>query len=111
MSKKAHTPGPWRVFICDDGGEWSGWPLSISPVGNDDKSVVRTGGHWPYEWDEYTSKAEAVANARLMAASPDMLEALERLLAAAEMTTFSDQFPQECENARAALSKATGDPS
>lgn len=42
------------------------------------------------------------------AAAPEILEALERLLAAAEMTTFSDQFPQECENARAALSKATG---
>lgn len=32
-------------------------------------------------------------------------EALERLLAPCEATTFSDQYPAECEGARTALSK------
>lgn len=106
MSKKAHTPGPWRVFICDDGGEWSGWPLSISPVGNDDKSVVRTGGHWPYEWDESTSKAEAVANARLIAAAPDMLEALEDI-AGLETPGANATVRKMASIARAAIAKTT----
>ena len=72
----AHTPGPWRSIVDDTGGQWSGWPLCIVPENDDDKSVVRTGGQWPYEWDAATSQREAVANARLIAAAPDLLEAL-----------------------------------
>ena len=68
----AHTPGPWRSIIDDTGGQWSGWPLCIVPENDDDKSVVRTGGQWPYEWDAATSQREAVANARLIAAAPTM---------------------------------------
>lgn len=73
----AHTPGPWRSVIDDTNGQWSGWPLCIVPENDDDKSVVRTGGQWPYEWDAATSQREAVANARLIAAAPDLLEALQ----------------------------------
>lgn len=72
---EAHTPGPWRSVIDDTGGQWSGWPLCIVPENDDDKSVVRTGGQWPYEWDAATNQREAVANARLIAAAPDLLEA------------------------------------
>lgn len=71
-----HTPGPWEVFICDDGSEHTGWPISIHQAGTD-KTVVRTGGQWPYTWDEAISKNEAVANANLIAAAPELLEALE----------------------------------
>jgi hypothetical protein len=78
MSEMRHTKGPWRFIIDDTGGPWSGWPLSICPVGDDDRTVVRTGGQWPYEWDAHTSQAEAVANARLIAAAPELLEALKR---------------------------------
>jgi hypothetical protein len=38
----------------------------------------------------------------------DLLAALKALHTVAEMTTFSDQFPAECEAARAAIAKATG---
>lgn len=72
-----HTPGPWEVFICDDGGQWTGWPLSIEAAAETDKVVVRTGGQWPYEWDAATSQVEAVANAKLIAAAPDMLNAMQ----------------------------------
>jgi len=70
-----HTPGPWTVFIDDSGDEWTGWPLSINaPSVHEDCMVVRTGGQWPYEWDYRVSRAEAVANANLIAAAPDLLE-------------------------------------
>jgi hypothetical protein len=48
------------------------------------------------------------ADARSIAALPELRSALGALLAVAEMTTFSDQYPAECEAARAALDKAEG---
>lgn len=45
-----------------------------------------------------------------MAASSALFDALTALLTVAEMTTFSDQYPAECEAARAvisAIAKAT----
>ena len=102
MSKKAHTKGPWLIREGFDPDDWEIYPMRDGPpdVGEWTELAV-VPGHWGDD-------EELEANARLIAAAPDLLEALERLLAAAEKTTFSDQFPQECENARAALSKATG---
>jgi hypothetical protein len=83
--KDRHTEGPWEVFIADDGGEWTGWPLSIEAANEVDKTVVRPGGFYPYTWDASVSQTEAVANAHLMAASPDMLTALRAALPALEL--------------------------
>lgn len=72
------TKGPWRVFIDDSGGKWSGWPISINAEQiHQDCMIVRTGGQWPYEWDFAISQREAVANAHLIAAAPDLYEALQ----------------------------------
>ena len=103
MSKKAHTPGPWHRNIKPARKYptvWAGRNTHIA-------AVVAGAPHGSGN-GETMSDEEMEANIDLIAAAPEMLEALERLLAAADMTTFSDQFPQECENARAALSKATG---
>ena len=70
------TEGPWEAFIDDSGGQWTGWPLSIEASAIADKTVVRTGGQWPYEWDAKTSQDEACQNARLIAAAPDLARAL-----------------------------------
>jgi hypothetical protein len=77
--REAGTPGPWRVFIDDSGGRWVGWPLSIEADSITDKSIVRPGGHWPYEWDAKTSQHEAVANACRIARVPAMEAEIERL--------------------------------
>ena len=66
---RAATPGPWRSVIDDTGGQWSGWPLCIVPENDDDRSVVRTGGLWPYEWDAKVSQHEAVSTAAFIAAA------------------------------------------
>lgn len=76
----AHTPGPWVLAIDDTGGKWSGWPLSIDALSEPEKCVVRTGGIWPYDWGTATSQDEALANATLIAAAPDLLAALEALI-------------------------------
>lgn len=106
--KREHTSGPWELFIDDTGGQWSGWPLSITTK---DKMVVRTGGQWPYEWDDATSQREAVANARLIAAAPELLAVLENLIWAIKDVRgvdMEDYCPAEFREAREAISKATG---
>jgi len=104
-----HTPGPWDVFICDDGKQWTGWPLSIDASDEEDKTVVRPGGFYPYEWDAAVSQREAVANAFLMAASPDMLTALIAALPVLELAAKSGDASATTalESARAAIAKAT----
>jgi len=113
-----HTPGPWRSVIDDTGGQWSGWPLCITAENEDDKSIVRTGGQWPYEWDAATSQREAVANARLIASAPDLLEALTALYADyKELADSGDAGFWQLENrdvgkqALAAIARATGEAS
>lgn len=66
---EAATKGPWKSIIDDTGGERSGWPLCIVPEDDDNRSVVRTGGMWPYEWDAKVSRHEAVATAAFIAAA------------------------------------------
>ncbi len=105
-----HTPGPWEVFIDDSGGKWTGWPLSIDATSITDKTVVRTGGQFPYKWDAKTSQTEAIANARLIAAAPDLLEALMDAVDAWETHCESGDMMQGdwvCD-ARAAIAKARG---
>ena len=78
------TPGPWEVFFDDSGGQWTGWPLSIEAPKITDKTVVRTGGQWPYEWDAKMSQHEAGQNARVIAAAPDLARTV--IAQAAEIT-------------------------
>jgi hypothetical protein len=106
--KTRHTEGPWNVFIADDGGQWTGWPLSIEATNEEDKTVVRPGGFYPYTWDAAVSQTEAVANAHLMSASPDMLDALRAALPALEAAAATGT-PAACEaleTALAAIEKA-----
>jgi len=101
-----HTDGPWTVFIDDSGGEWTGWPLSINaPSVHEDCMVVRTGGQWPYKWDYAISQAEAEANARLIAAAPEMLETLKDLADRFEGNIYSNLSAKK---ARAVINKAEG---
>lgn len=103
-----HTPGPWEVFICDDGGKWTGWPLSITaPSVHADCMVVRTGGQWPYRWDYSVSQAEAVGNAYLIAAAPDLLAALQLLADTVEKAFPALSKSAPITAARAAIAKAS----
>jgi len=93
-----HTPGPWDVkpdligyveaSIADDKG------ASISPI-----AVV-------FEHSEYGRSLPAKANTRLIAAAPDLLAALEGLLAAFD-SDFHDLMIAKLA-AKAAITQATG---
>ncbi len=85
MEKAKHTPGPWRV---GDAGRTIFQPVGIKAVA-------------------YCDKTENFrANARLIAAAPDLLEALERILGAARGTMDEVRARHE---ARAAIAKAKGE--
>jgi len=70
-----------------------------------------------YVPDDYRYHDRAVANARLIAAAPELLEALQGVLWMAEEwfkhggdeTTFSDDYKESLDEARAVILKATGE--
>ena len=90
-----HTPGPWNVtglYVRERDG---GLVASIIDLWHDQK----------------TPKAEKNANARLIAAAPDMLDALQNILNGIEtgvVTSDHDEiFNNASAKARAAIDKAT----
>jgi hypothetical protein len=106
------TPGPWAVFIDDSGDKWTGWPISIDAVTDPDKTVVRTGGQWPYDWGTATSQREAVANAHLIAAAPDLYAALAYTLATIRRKGLDHWWLEDALDAddiAAVLAKARGE--
>ena len=117
---QAHTPGPWSVdldYVSRDGRasiNSEGW-IALARV------VVRMEG------DETTCE-DGIANARLIAAAPDLLEALEAAIAMLDALKaesgrdiewgeedpfrmgewFESQELTAMENMRAAIAKAKG---
>jgi hypothetical protein len=103
MSEAKHTPGPW-VFLEDgrtETPENACEPLTICGPKADDLANV-------YSNDDATvsiARAQAVANARLIAAAPDLLEALLNVMAMESLWGRTGTIPDQ---ARAAIAKATG---
>ncbi len=97
-----HTPGPWQVnhndplHVCDADGESRGCsPIAFVQVAND--------GRWA-----------ARANARLIAAAPDLLEALQSVLFTLEQEGDSSVIAPAyrahlAAEIRAAIRAATGE--
>jgi hypothetical protein len=105
MSK--HTPGPW-AFLEEGRTEEDGnrcRPLTICGPNHDDLANV-------YSSDDATvsiPRSEAIANARLFAAAPDMLQTLRDLDGWLDNSGFTDAHPWRI-SIRAAIAKATGEP-
>ena len=95
MTQGKHTPAPWHVGKDADEGEGRGW-------------FVGGGGYCRAHMVGPISDTEA--NARLIAAAPDMLEAL--IAARAELEAYELDASGEGYNnptLNAAIAKATGD--
>ena len=96
MSK--HTPGPWQIdwYICREKGKelWR-VPRSIGPACADHD-------HWAGN-----HIAVDAPDARLIAAAPELLEALQELMVAADRV--SAEPVTWLGKARAAIAKATGE--
>jgi hypothetical protein len=98
MSVK-HTPGPWQIYPVT-------YPLIETAdgiaVAKTDCSLNRVSGKWVED------RETAAANAVLIAAAPDLLEALDNLLAA-QIDPMGMKAAKACKAAVAAISKAKGE--
>ena len=67
----AHTPGPWSLDLCDDGAFAVYVPPSVDMGWS---TVITSRNQLPDRADE------SHANARLIAAAPELLDALQTML-------------------------------
>ena len=102
--RSKHTPGPWEVFDDVEGCEFPG-------IDNAGESIVLCGSIFDDGGIRGDTKEERLANARLIAAAPDMLEAIEETLQSVVMNRMYDTIEisrDAIELLRAALAKAKG---
>ena len=99
MTEAKQTPGPWRLAPAKD---YAGSELNIDAGPRGQSGFICTAGH--------RGDAEAEANARLIAAAPELLEAL--IAITDQLERIGDPRPGKdgafIDEARAAISKATG---
>ena len=107
-----HTPGPWK--------QHPDYPWIIkednAPISEDGVSICNTTGHPNSGF--FPTPSKALANARLIAAAPDLLEALSKFVEFAEQNgevVFAgggmpviDAMNACTTKARAAIAKAAG---
>ena len=93
--EKTHTPGPWELEF-DESGFY---------VGNPGQMVARIYPVVPMRWvgDKLTHEA---ANAHLIAAAPDMAEALRFMVEAAKTEPGMNIYKAHMDKAVKALKKA-----
>lgn len=100
--QSSFTPGPWRVF------EHSWCDTSIGAPGTSN-AICRLDINHATEESQEADEAQMAANARLIAAAPELLEALQRLSAQCTRLRLPDQAETDAEKtARAVIAKATG---
>ena len=99
MSEK-FTPGPWEF----DGMEY----IFKTPIGDGKMVAQIRGWGWLQKKGEDAGIAEQEANARLIAAAPDMYEALKELEESVEYWSDYDVPVGIVDKINAALAKADG---
>jgi hypothetical protein len=100
---KRHTPGPWRIWTSN-----SFRRISSDATGHDGDvlhAVVQRDGHPDLHFPNGGFEGP---DARLVAAAPDLLEALERCMGALRVVSPGGDADPDVECARAAIAKAIG---
>jgi hypothetical protein len=105
MKKEKFTPGPWTIY--DDGHKDDASDIVMAQIDGENYDVCHIAPEIPI--------SERKANACLIAAAPDMLEALqlvvERLSVYVHKMNIKNNFREKVamEAARTAISKALGE--
>lgn len=94
MSEQQHTPAPWTAREVKGAG-YPGQRGFAIEYNEDQEQVV------DFVYEE--------ADANLIAAAPELLEALEVMLSKAYKQNWNDQYPKALELAEAAIAKAKGE--
>ena len=98
-----HTPGPWK--FRDDSKFFKTNPFSVYVQGGGVHSAAIA--NMPYR--KTIPETEARANARLICASPDLLDALQAMLDVCYDLEINDETVRAVAMARAAINNATGE--
>ena len=92
-----HTPGPWEVH-----------PTTLHPA----VRSVGTANAAPRRIctaESMNGSPVDEHNARLIAAAPELLEALQKMLSKAYKQNWNDAYPEELKSAQDAINKALGE--
>lgn len=109
MTENTHTPGPWALEIDDEDPE----ALIVGNKGNgeifsDGFGTIASVNLFRDAPGEDVPYPAYVANARLIAAAPDLLEALQAMLFASSLQAHASTKLEAEMKAHAALAKAKG---
>jgi 2-oxo-4-hydroxy-4-carboxy--5-ureidoimidazoline (OHCU) decarboxylase len=99
MKKAKHTPGPWSAMVIGRNNMDRG-TVMVATTYRDGMAIDC--------FNSGSTFAESAANAHLIAAAPELLEALQRLLNEAHPNQQYVNGHPAAEAARAAIAKATG---
>lgn len=104
----SHTPGPWKWRrVTADRGALIAMLLETEdrPRPHNDPCIMAAREDWVGFLDNAPT---GEANARLIAAAPELLEALEGILWALDSNNLGQFTPSAIKAARAVIAKATG---
>lgn len=122
--KTQHTPGPWHWVNPDNDSVWDGKTdtaslRTIKEYGKNETKIINGDRYTSFALPkfvlDYVEGIENMADARLIAAAPDLLAALSGLLDEGLKSTGDKQVDDEVHHfwvsqARAIIAKATGAP-
>jgi len=105
MSK--HTPGPWSYRKVPRKQEWEINTGRCPNLGHESWTGMAV--VFGCDDDPKMGKVVGEANARLIAAAPDLLEACKAMVSAQHAGPITDEMMLAWKQARAAMDKATGE--
>ena len=88
MKEFKGEPGPWILGGCSG------------------RMITTKDG---YVGNGFIADVDTLANARLIAAAPELLEALQKMVSKAHKQNWNDAYPEELQSAQAAINKALGE--